>query len=125
MRSSFAQRLEHYSADEAASEIARWLDFAHTYTGMDPTKLDFACAHETLYEWLPRKITAEPEFFEQYPEALAAFFRFLDDRGELEHAERFGDLAEEAKDAPTGVGCRPGQLGDGQEFPDGRHGSRL
>jgi hypothetical protein len=95
--SSFAQSIEGIPPGEAAEKVAYFLLRGWEYAALDPAKLDLRTLREALYEWTPRKVSAEPEYFEKLPLALSAFFRFLNETGRLPNAKPFLALAKEAR----------------------------
>jgi hypothetical protein len=79
---------------EDAPATAHWiLDYALNYPGRTPEELDEPALREVLLEVFPRKISAEPEFFEHVAPAAEVFLRWLGSEGilEAEAAERLAE----------------------------------
>lgn len=115
-RSRFAEGLEGYSPAEAGNEIAHWLGCAWEYTGQNPEALRLTLTQEMLYEWMPRKFSCDPEYFEQFPRILGAFFLYLEDQGALPEAKRFHRLARVAETRLPKLAANPENWGMAKSF---------
>jgi len=65
---------------------------------------------------MPRKISAEREYFERFPDLLTAFLRFLHTEGRLESPERFFALADEARKELPRLADDPANWGMAKSF---------
>lgn len=92
-----AQEIENISAEEAEGEITQFLHMGFDYIDHDFDACDWWDVQDLLYEWLPRKVTAEMEYFESFPLVLKAFVRFLHASGRLAEPGPLLALAEEAR----------------------------
>ena len=95
--SPYAQKIDDVSAEDAEGEITQFLHMGFDYIDHDFDACDWRDVHELLYEWLPRKVTAEMEYFESFPFVLEAFVRFLHASGRLAEPGSLLALAEEAR----------------------------
>jgi hypothetical protein len=116
--SEFARTLEGHgwSAEGAADEIAHWLDFGGQYTALNAARLEPADVREVLYEWMPRKMSAEAEYFKSFPPLLEAFVRFLHATGRLADPEPLLSLAREARARLPALAADPGNWGMAKSF---------
>ncbi len=64
--------------DLAADAPSTFADFAFNYKGADVGEWTSNTVRTVCLELVPRKVSAEAEFFEHFGEGLAAFFAFLD-----------------------------------------------
>jgi len=110
-KSAFARSLGDMTAGESASLVESFLEHAWDYEGMNPSRADLEAVRETLYDWTPRKVSAEPEYFEKLPLALGAYFRFLHATGRLPDPEPFLTLADEARKKLPRLAADPANWG--------------
>src|SRR5260370_16961911 len=54
--------------------------YCYNYLGLSPEEWDPGGVRECCTEVLPRKVSAEPDFFDAIGPVLSAFFNFLEDR---------------------------------------------
>ena len=70
-----------------APDIVRFFtEYGFTYVGMTPGKWDRSGVEECCAEVLPRKVSAELDFFEAVAPVLSAFFTFLAEKNLLSNA---------------------------------------
>ncbi len=71
-------RIPDHLKDLAADAPATFADFAFNYEAADVGEWTSNTVRTVCLEWIPKKVTAEAEFFEHFGAGLAAFFAFLD-----------------------------------------------
>jgi len=115
-KSAFARSLGDMTAGESASLVGGFLKYAWDYEGMNPSRTNLEAVRQTLYDWTPRKVSAEPEYFEKLPLALGAYFRFLHATGRLPDPEPFLTLADEARKKLPRLAADPANWGMAKSF---------
>lgn len=83
--------------DVAAGCMRAFIDLATTHIDEDFSFENLSDVRETLFELLPRKVSAGAEYFEEFPPVLEAFTRFLHATGGLKDPQPLLDLVEEAR----------------------------
>lgn len=87
--------LNETQRDKAPGIVRFFAEYGYRYIGMTPEKWDRSGLTECCVEVLPRKVSAEPAFFEAVAPVLAAFFGFLAEKGLLSNARALAkDVAE-------------------------------
>ena len=83
--------------DEAAGSMRTFIDLARAHVDENFSFDNLADVRETLFELLPRKVSAEADYFAEFPSVLEAFARFLHATGRLKDSQPLLNLAEEAR----------------------------
>ena len=115
-QSAFVHGIRALDADYVVGEIQHFVEMGHDYIGLDACDLEVSDVREMLYEIMPRKFSAEPEFFENFPYLLEAFIHFLDSRGQVKHAKELLRLAEEARRRMPRLAADPANWGMAKSF---------
>ncbi len=110
-KSPFARSLGDVTPEEAAWLVGSFLENAWDYERTTPSRLDLEGVRQTLYKWTPRKVSAEPEYFEKLPGVLAAFVHFLHATGRLPDPEPFLALMDEASKELPRLAADPANWG--------------
>ena len=87
------ERLTESQKEKADSVITFFADYAYSYLGATPEEWDRSVVIECCTEVLPRKVSAEPPFFEAVAPVLSAFFTSLADRGLLDQGHHLAKVA--------------------------------
>jgi hypothetical protein len=72
------ERIPDHLKDLGADAPSTFADFAFNYEGADIGEWTTNTVRQVCLSWVPRKVSAEAEFFEHFGGGLAAFFAFLD-----------------------------------------------
>jgi hypothetical protein len=83
--------------DVAAGCMRTFIDLATTHVNEEFSFDNLADVRETLLELLPRKVSAEAPYFEEFPSVLEAFARFLHATGRLKDLQPLMEVIEEAR----------------------------
>ncbi|MCF8247318.1 MAG: hypothetical protein K9J37_19825 [Saprospiraceae bacterium] len=80
---AFRQSLEFKQIPDEIKDLAAdapdtFARFAFDYEGVDVGKWKSADVKVVCLDWIPRKVSAEAEFFKEFGNGLAAFFSFLE-----------------------------------------------
>src|ERR1051325_9608597 len=79
-------KLTEVQQSEGVSVVRLFTECSYNYVGVAPERWSKESLIECCIEVLPRKITAEREFYETVAPILSAFFDFLADKRLLKHA---------------------------------------
>ena len=79
-KSPHFERLTESQKEKADAVITFFAEYAYSYLGATPEEWDRSVVIECCTEVLPRKVSAEPAFFEAVAPVLSAFFTFLADQ---------------------------------------------
>jgi hypothetical protein len=71
---------------KAPGIVSCFAEYSFLHIGMTPAEWNSGCLVECCVEILPRKMTAEPAFFQAVAPVLSAFFTFLAEKGLLSNA---------------------------------------
>ena len=103
-KSTHFERLTDAQQRKAAGVIHHFTEYSFTYGGLTPAEWDRGGVIECCLETLPRKITAEQDYFAAVAPVLAAFFGFLAERSLLKNAAvlaaTVADLGDDIVPAP-------------------------
>jgi hypothetical protein len=83
LESSEAIKLTESLLEDAGFIVCQVLKYAWDYVGSSPEELDERVLSEVLLELLPRKLTAERDFFEKVAPVTEAFLKWMDSEGIL------------------------------------------
>ncbi len=83
LKSSEATELAEELFEDAGFIVCRVLEYAWDYVGSSPEELDELVLSEVLLEVLPRKFTAERDFFEKVAPVTEAFLKWMESEGIL------------------------------------------
>lgn len=72
--------------------------YAYEYLGVIPGEWDRRAVVECCTEILPRKVSAEPSFFEAVAPVLSAFFSFLEEHSLFSHGRSLSEAVEKLGD---------------------------
>lgn len=97
--------------DEAAGCMRTFIDLATTHVDQDFAFDNLNDVRETLLELLPRKVSADARYFEEFPSVLEAFARFLHATGRLKHLQPLLEVVEEARTELPKLAADPGNWG--------------
>jgi len=85
--------LSESQQDDAGAVTEFFAKYTYEYLGLEPKEWNEAAVHECLTDILPRKVSAEPAFFESVAPVLGNFFTFLAERGLLANGRKLGETA--------------------------------
>lgn len=72
--------------------------YTYDYLGLPPREWDCEAVAECCAEILPRKVSAEPAFFEAIAPVLSAFFKFLAEQALVPNGRAFAHTVESLRD---------------------------
>lgn len=94
------QRLSETERDKASGVVRFFTEYSFRYVGAAPEQWNRSVLTECCREILPRKVSAEPAFFQAIAPVLSAFFEFLADGKLLSNAR---DLSKAARELNEGI----------------------
>jgi hypothetical protein len=109
-------RLAESHKREARGVIELFARYSYEYLGSSPGDWDRRGTRECCLEILPRKITAEPAFFEAIAPVLSEFFTFLDESALLRHAQTLATAVADLDKAIVSAASDPSQWGPAKGF---------
>ena len=84
--SDYFSPLSEEQKENASFVIQSFSDYMYSYQGVTPSDWNPSDLEEVCVEILPRKISAEADFYRSVTPVLLAFFAFLQTKGEIENA---------------------------------------
>jgi len=115
-RSSEAAELGNDVREDVKFIAATVLRYAWDYIEVGPGELDEDSLSEVLLELLPRKVTAERDFFEKVAPVTAAFLKWLESEGILDNTANLAATVRGWADAIVANGMDPECWGPGKSF---------
>jgi hypothetical protein len=92
-------------------DVGSVLDYAWIYEGAEAKDLTQSVLHEVLLNVLPRKITAESDYFERLAPAVMLFLEFLEAKGVLGDTARMRKAVDQWRDEIARRGMDPKNWG--------------
>lgn len=106
---------------EAESVLELFARYAYEHLDLSPDEWDRGAVVECCTEILPRKVSADPVFFEAMGPVLGRFFRFLQDQSMLSGAGRLAKAAEELEDEIATNAENPSNWGPAKQLVMAAH----
>lgn len=91
-------RLSVSQQREAGAITESFARYTYDYLGLSPDEWDGPAAVECCTEFMPRKVSAAPSFFEALAPVLGVFFRFLGAQALLPDARALAEAVEGSRD---------------------------
>nr|CRH05901.1 protein of unknown function [Candidatus Magnetococcus massalia] len=115
-RSDHFEGLSKVEKEESEPVIIRFADYMYSHLGLAPEAWCIESMVECCTEILPRKVTAEPEFYESVAPVLSAFFRFLDEDGILPSATLLAQKVDPLGPEIAAIASDPANWGPAKSF---------
>lgn len=88
LESAFYDALTDAQKESAAFTLDTFISYMSDYEGVEQASgWNSRNVQVVCLEWIPKKVTAEIGFFENYGEILISFFKFLDTDGTIKNAK--------------------------------------
>ena len=100
--------------EDAEFIVASVLRYAWDYVGSGPEELDESALSEVLLDLLPRKVTAERDYFEKVAPVTAAFLKYLESEGVLADTADLVEAVRNWADKIVANGMDPEYWGPGK-----------
>ncbi|MDO8538842.1 MAG: SEC-C metal-binding domain-containing protein [Opitutaceae bacterium] len=97
-RSPAFARLTELQQRKAVAITEFFARYTYTHVGLSPREWDRSAVIECCTEILPRKISAEADFFAATAPVLSAFLAFLGEKGHLPNGRELSELVAELED---------------------------
>jgi hypothetical protein len=96
--SQYFTALNEYQREKAGFVASTFMSYMYNYEDVLPMDWDVFSTEAVLLGVVPRKVTAEIEFFENYGDILIAFLRFLGEKEYITDSEALQDAVRSVKD---------------------------
>ena len=102
--------------DKAPDIVRFFTEYGFTHIGMVPERWDRSGLVECCLEILPRKVSAEPDFFQAVAPVLSAFFTFLDGKRLLRNARAMANTVAKLEEEIVAASQDRGNWGMAKSF---------
>ncbi len=96
--SEFYDALTDAQKVSAEFSINCFVNYMSDYEGAGMSDWDSQNVTSVCLEWIPKKVTAEIEFFEHFSDVLTQFFKFLEKGNDIKNAKKIQKTIAEIKD---------------------------
>lgn len=97
LESEFYEALTDEQKESAGFTISTFMDYTANYEGSYPKDWTAQDVTNACLNWIPKKVTAEIEFFNNYGDVVIAFLKFLDKEQYIENAKTLQKAIAEIK----------------------------
>jgi len=116
LASPHAAKLSEAVAEDAPYITHALLEYAYTYEGATPEELTKSTMKALLFDVLPRKISAEQDFFEKVPVVAESLLRWLASEGILPEGESTADAVREWAEESVAAATDSRNWGPAKQF---------
>ena len=116
LESSQCAELPDHQRREAGFVVECFGEFLFAYEGTSFADTTTEAVERVCTRTYPAKVAVEPAHFETVAPVIAAFFRFLDDRGEVAHGERLANHVMALDEDIVAAGADPDAWGMGKSM---------
>jgi hypothetical protein len=111
LESEFYDALTHEQKESAGFTISTFMDYTANYEGAFPEDWKPQDVTNACLNWIPKKVTAEIEFFNHYGDVVIAFLKFLDKEQYIQNAKTLQKAIAEIKHKIPVIASNPKNWG--------------
>jgi hypothetical protein len=111
VESAFYDALSEAQKESAGFTVNSFINYMSDYVCESPKDWNKSHVQSVCLEWIPKKVTAEIEFFEHFGDVLIQFFNFLDEKQYIKNAKTLQKAVEEIKNRIPIVASNPNNWG--------------
>jgi hypothetical protein len=111
LESEFHDALTDEQKESAGFTISTFMDYTANYEGAYPEDWKPQDVTNACLNWIPKKVTAEIEFFNHYGDVVIAFLKFLDKKQYIQNAKTLQKAIAEIKHKIPVIASNPKNWG--------------
>jgi hypothetical protein len=111
VESAFYDALSEAQKESANFAASCFINYMSDYEGVSPKDWKSNHVQSVCLEWIPKKVTAEIEFFNCFGDIIIAFLNFLDDKQYIKNAKTLQKTVAEIKHKIPAIAADPRNWG--------------